>query len=739
MTNTQSPKTIQYRIHITVALLSACGILLEIILTRLLSALYYPQSVFVVLSLAILGIGLGAGIATVSERLRNVKYIVLYVSLASISSLVLTILSITTATHGDMFVVGLVMLVPYIFIGMSFATLFGDQSENSRTLYASDLLGAGIATIVIIPLLTVFNPVNSLLIVSCLFMLTAIIYRPMILSGLGIVLTIAVLLTNLSADWLAVDMATLGSEKPITQTLQNGSEIIETRWDSFARTDLVRPDEGSWRLYVDGAAASIIPPIKNNEHLIQDIGLFAFVTAQPQTVFTIGSGGGLDVWFARQVDATHIKAVEVNTQSVQFVVDYADYSDNLYNHPNVTVEVDEGRSVLRRSDTLYDMIFLSQVVTLTSERAGYAMTENSVFTLEAFNEYLDHLTPNGYLSIKLYDEITMSRALSLAISALKQDQVLNDIDALQHIIALLDPSTSPPTPLLMVKKSPFTEEEVLGIGRVSQRIGFATLFLPGIQADPPLDTVVAGTNTFAEVIDVSPADLSPPTDDRPFFYQFDRGLPDELESLTIALAVVISITVIFIILYFAIARVPKLPSYTVYFSVLGAGFMMVELALIQQTRLFVGHPTIAVALVIATLLIGSGLGSAFYRRLSPELKDLSWKPLLTIAIIVSIWQLIWQTVTPAFIGTNTITRIVVVIWMIFPLGFFMGIPFPMGLTVAGQYDKRLVTLAWGMNGLFSVVGSILAITIAISFGYSFVFGVASCFYILAMIVVYIMR
>jgi len=739
MTNNPSPKPKNHRPTLTIALLSASGILLEIALTRLLSALYYPQSVFVVLSLAVLGIGIGAGLATAVKRLRTVDYLSVYISLAGVSALVLAVVSIMTATSGDMLITGAVMLIPYMLIGLSFATLFSHESDNSRTLYAADLIGAGVATVLIIPLLNALGAINGLLLIAGLFMLTALVYRPMLLGWLGGLLAIVVFATNLSAGWLTVDMSTLGAQKPITQTLQNGGDILETRWDSFARTDLVQPAEGSQRIYVDGAAASIIPPADDNEHLIQDIGLFAFVTAQPQTVFTIGSGGGLDVWFAQEVGATDITAVEVNPQSVQLVEDTANYSGDIYNQPNVTVVVDEGRSILRGSDQLYDMIFLSQVVTLTSERAGYAMTENSVFTLEAFREYLSHLTPDGYLSIKLYDEITMSRALSLALSALKQEQDLDDVEALDHIIAMLDPSTSPPTPLLMVKQSPFSEEEIVGIGRVSQRIGFATLFLPGIQADPPLDAVVNGTNTFADVIDISPADLSPPTDSRPFFYQFDRGLPDELATLSIALAVVVTVLVILLIIYYTITRVPKLPANAVYFSALGAGFMLVEVALIQQTRLMIGHPTLAVSLVIAVLLIGGGLGSALYRQLVPQLTSLRPMPLVLIVMAVAVWQFVWSAVSAQVIGADQIVRIGAVIVMILPLGVLMGIPFPAGLTVAGQTDSRLVTLAWGMNGVFSVVGSVLAIVVAISVGFSAVFWVAVGFYLVALGMVIVLR
>ena len=349
-------------------------------------------------------------------------------------------------------------------------------------MYASDLVGAGVATLLVILLLNLLGAIHTLLFCAVLFSLSALIDRRSRLVVAIACISLVAFASNLAVQWLDVDMASLSSQKPITASLEDGT-ILETRWDSFARTDLVQPQQGSLRIYVDGAAASIIPPAEDNEHLIQDIGLFAFVTAQPKSVFTIGSGGGLDVWFGLTAGAEQITAVEVNAQTVALVNDYADYSGDVYGQPNVRVVVDEGRSVLRREAERYDLIFLSQVVTLTSERAGYAMTENAVFTVEAFQDYFRHLNADGYLGIKLYDEITMSRALLLAVDVLKREQGLSDVEALNHVIALLDPSTSPPTPLLLVKQSPFTEEQVLAIGRTAQRVGFATLFLPGIQAD----------------------------------------------------------------------------------------------------------------------------------------------------------------------------------------------------------------------------------------------------------------
>ena len=226
---------------------------------------------------------------------------------------------------------------------------------------------------------------------------------------------------NLGAGWLRVDMATLATEKPIAESLAPGGRVIRTEWDTFARTDLVDPaDGGPYQLYMDGAAGSVMPPAENNDFLMRDIGLFPFATAQPERVFAVGPGGGLDVWFGLQSGAQEIVAVEVNPASVSLVQDLGNYNGDLYEQPAVRVIIDEGRSVLRRQELTYDLISLSQVVTLAAERSGYALTENTIYTVEAFEDYLAHLRPNGQIAIKLYDEPTLTRALSTALAAFRQ-------------------------------------------------------------------------------------------------------------------------------------------------------------------------------------------------------------------------------------------------------------------------------------------------------------------------------
>lgn len=700
------------RHYLSLTAFSAGALALEITLTRLLATLYYPPLIFAVLSLAVLGIGIGAALATTTPSLR--PQIPLWMTLAGASALVLTPVILLLSTVDLLPVLIASLGVPYVFVGLALTGFFSTYGEESRLLYAYDLVGAGIGALLVIPLLNLLGAIDALLVIGTWMVASALLYSAprtaFAVTGVGVVL----LVSNLTANWLTVDMDDLAADKPIQAALANGGHILETRWDAFARTDLVVVPTQPHRLYVDGAAASIIPPAQNNDYLMEDIGLFAFVTAQPETVFSIGVGGGLDVWFAERIGAESITAVEVNPQSVALVRDYADYSGDLYDRPNVRVLVDEGRSVLIREDTDYDLIFLSQVVTLSAEMSGYALTENVVFTVEAFADYWDHLTDEGYLALKLYDEPTLSRSLSIIVELLG-DEGMTDREALHHTIALLDPSTEPPTPLLIVRRTPFTQQEAAVIGRAAQRVGFASLYLPQVQADPPLDGIEAGTSTYDEVIADADLDLSAPTDDQPFFYQFERGLPADLQPLLLSLG---AITVLGVVVLAVIYRGGDgvFWSAVLYFAVLGAGFMLVEVTLIQKTRLFIGHPTIAITTVLAGVLVSGGLGSAWYHR--REVDHLEWQPLALVAVIALIWLFVWQVASPALIGLPLIGRVAFVLLTIAPLGFVMGIPFAAGLERVGQINDHYLPLAWSINGVMTVAGSVLAITVAILAGYT---------------------
>ncbi len=722
-----------------IGLLSLAGLVLEIGLMRLFSVLFFPPTVFAILSLAILGIGLGAALVTWQARWRERDRLPLILGLAALSVLLITI--VATIPNVQFALFGLVVL-PYLFIGMTLTTLFSHAPQRSPQLYMADLVGAGLGALLAVPLLNLLGGLNAVLATAALLALAGVNLTSRRTASLALLaITLLLLVANLLFPWLTVDMSRLPAGKPIAESLSSaGSTVVDSRWDAFARTDLVDPgDGGPYRLYMDGAAGSVMPPDVDNEFLWQDIGFFPFATEQPQRVFLIGPGGGLDVWFALQGRAEEIVGVEVNPASVELVNAYTAYNGDLYGHDQVDIGIDDGRSLLRREQSQYDLIFLSQLVTLAAERNGYSLVENDSYTVEAFSEFWQHLTPDGQIGIKLYDEPTLTRALATAVAALR-GQGLTDQEGLQHIMALLDGNADPPIPLLIVSKSPFTRDDALSLGAVAQQVGFTPLFLPGVIAQPPLDSVADGTRPFAEVIASAENDLSPTTDDRPFFYQFERGIPQTLQPLLWGLVLILLMGAALVIIHQRHAAGSRWAfSAPLYFAGLGLGFIMVEIGVIQQTRLFLGHPTTAITLVLATLLISGGLGSGLAGRWMRGLNRFSLWPLLAVIVVLALWLLFWPLLQDQFVGAALSRRGLVVILTLLPLGLVLGMPFPQGLRAVAAWGQQQVALAWAVNGVMSVAGSVLAVTLAILSGFSTVLMAGGVAYGVAALAVLLLR
>jgi hypothetical protein len=740
-----SPLLTTHRHQFGLALLSGSGLFLEISLTRLFSTLFFAPYVFAILSVAVLGIGLGAALATARPTWRSPARLPLYLNLAGVSTLALLLTVVWTVSLDLRGGLLLLVLLPYLWVGLSLVSIFSANPSASASLYRADLWGAGGGAILAIPLLNGLGGLNSLLFAAALFGLAGLVIAPrqrwsVALSGLALIGLLANL--NPTTNWLKLDLAHSATAKPLTESLANGGRILHTRWDSFARTDLVDPSQGKpYELYLDGAAGSVMPPAGEVNLLRSDIGFFPFATGQPERVMVIGPGGGLDVLFALTAQAKNITAVEINPASVAIVEQMAVYHGNLYHQPGVRVIVGEGRSVLRREETQYDLIYLSQVVTLAAERSGYALTENTIYTVEAFADYLAHLQPGGQIAMKLYDELTLSRAMITAVTALQQTRGLSEAEALGHLAIFLDAKVSPPIPLLLIQEQPFSREDGLALAGVAAQVNFVPLFVPGVAGDPTLTALLAGETRLATLIAESAFDISATTDDRPFFYQFERGVPASLRPLLAGLGAMLLLGLIGLGLSQRRLAEP-VPRYApLYFAALGLGFISLELAFLQQTRLFLGHPTLAVTTVLAVLLIGGGLGSGWLAQSSPKLGDRSpsvvlsrgWPLPATIVGLVLLWLLGWPWLSDIFRAAPLPLRLLVVIGSLLPLALLMGVPFPLGLRRLTAYPatERHLALAWTVNGIMTVVGSVLAIAGAMLIGFSGVLLVGAGAYAVA--------
>ena len=720
------------------AVLSASALLLEVALTRLFSVLYFPPYVYFIISISILGIGLGAALPAVRPTLASEGRLPLYAIGAAAASLLLLLLA--TAAPAATIQIPLFALLALTFacFGLAIASIFSLYPAAGRILYMADLLGAGIGAMLAIPLLNQFGAVNAALIAVVGFSLAGVYFaigRHALSAVAALGLSAAAFAGNAAAELLPVNMASVTSQKPIVAALQAGGEILESRWDAFARTDLLDPGAGQpLRIYVDGGAASIMPSQTHVAELMRDIGFFPFATEQPERVFILGPGAGLDVFFARQGRAQAITAVEVNRAAVELVDELRAYNGAVYASPAVNVIVDDGRSALRRSDEKYDLIYLSQVVTLAAERGGYALSENAIYTVDAFTEYLARLAEGGQIALKLYDEVTLTRALSTALAALRL-QGLDDQRALTHLMAFVDEKSTPPVPLLLIGESAFDEDDSLVLGAIARDVGFAPLLLPHLLAQAPLDQVASGGQSFDAIIAASAADISAPTDDRPYFFQLERGIPASLSPLA---AIVALLILLLLILYFrccARSQPRAGRSLPLYFAALGVGFITLEIYAIHQTRLFLGHPTVAVTLTLVTFLVGGGLGSGL-SQLSVARLLRNRPPLITalVVLLVIVWSAVWPAASRELFAAEFALRAAAVVLSLLPLTLALGIPFPQALESAGKLGPRHIALAWSVNGVMTVVGSVVAVVLSITQGFSAVLWLGGGAYALATLV-----
>ena len=707
-----------------VALLSAGGLLLEIALTRLLSAVYLYTYVYAVLSLAILGIGLGAALAAWQPSLRAPARLPLYAGLAGGGAAGQAVL-VSLGGGFDLRPLLLSSLaLPYLFLGLALATLFGARSRESGALYAADLAGAGAGALLALPLLNALGGLDGVLTAALLLALpAALLGRRLSPSAVAApLLTAALLVGNLAGDWLQFDLAGSAIAKPVQLRLTAGAVLEESRWDAYARTDLVRdPISGARYLFIDGGAGSLIPDAAHQNLWQGDIGRLPFVLFRPESALVIGPGGGLDIALARAAGTPSITAVEINPHSVALVQELGPVIGPLYDAEGVTTHIDEGRSYLKRSRDGFDLIFLSQVIAQAAERSGYALSENDLYTVEAFEDYLAHLDPDGWIAVKLYDELTLTRALTTAITALGI-RGLSEAEAARHTAAFLDPTGRPPIPLLLIGNRPLTPGRAAELVTTAADLELVPLFVPEAVANPPLDGLLAGrTDVAAIVANAANAEgvaIDPTTDARPFFFQFESGLPRNLRAPLIGVGLSLLVTVLVLVVSQRALAHPGLRWSPLLFAALGAGFMLIEISLLRSVRLFLGHPTVTLSLVLGVLLVGGGLGSALAGRTRPGREPVVIAvAAVAVCLLLLLRALAWPPVATVVGGAGSAARALTAALGLLPLALVMGMPFPLGLRFVGRFGARPVALGWAVNGIFSVAGAMLATTLALTAGF----------------------
>jgi SAM-dependent methyltransferase len=493
---------------------------------------------------------------------------------------------------------------------------------------------------------------------------------------------------------------------------------------------------------------------------------------RPQGDFAIiGPGGGVDVLRAVGSGSKNVTAIEINPLIANTVMRerYADYAYHLYDIPEVHLHVADGRSWIRNSKEKYDVIQMTLVDTWASTAAGaFALSENNLYTVEAFQEYFDHLKPDGILAITRWEFKQPREALRVVSQAQEAMGKTGVEDMRAHFIVIsdgpLDEDGRPVT--VLAKKGPFTPAEV---ERVTDYLGsnskLHALYVPSSE-EPGLGDL-ARKNAFQELIALdggllgckSPRglfichyayDITPVTDNAPFFF-FTIKTSSVLKSIfagsghgmdwRINLGVVvlwmlllISLVAVlaFLVLPLAFRRGAPGPGTRplLYFVAVGLGYILVEIAFIQRFVLFLGHPTYALTVVVFLLLLSSGAGSLTSRRWLSDPRQVRW---VLAAITAGLAALVFllPRVLGAWIGIPFPAKLAVSALLLVPVGFAMGMPFPTGLRQLTERGQGGVEWAWAMNAGASVLGSAVAMAIAIHLGIAATLASGAAAYLVA--------
>jgi hypothetical protein len=475
----------------------------------------------------------------------------------------------------------------------------------------------------------------------------------------------------------------------------------------------------------------------------------------------IGPGGGVDVAMALQSDASSITAVELDPITVDLVSGrYAGFVGNLYQQPEVNVVVDEGRSFLRRAEEKYDIVQMTGVDTLAALNSGaYVLAENYLYTVEAYNEFMDHLTERGILSVAIFDAHYkidfprhVVRQVSLSVATLRDRGIT---EPYKHIavIASSRGELGFPYVLILTKMMPFTLSEIGMLAEFADELSFDIWHLPGrLPNNSPAYVATSDENELAEYFESSPWELTAPTDEAPFFFHFykwrtllsarqiDTGHTQATGQLILLLIMIFSLVFSVALIIFPLFKFRKVGletkwkwHYILYFAALGLGFIFIEISYIQRFILFLGYPTYALTVILFGVLTFSGIGSYISGRLSLAPRNLILIVLCLLTAVTLGYMFVLPPIFDYFLGASRSVRIAISLVLLFPLGLLLGVFFPTGIKIISSDDTRFIPWAWGINGCASVIGTVLSIIIAMSYGFATVTVLAVLIYIIGVI------
>jgi len=795
--------------YISVALVSATALGYEVLLMRLFTIIMWHHFAYMIIALALLGYGISGFVLTLAQR-RVLKYFrPVYIScvlLFSVSAVICFLAAQALPFNSEQILwdvrqigylagIFLLLTVPFLFAASVICLAFMQFGSQVSRIYAADLLGAGVGSLGIIVVLYVLYPQSTLIAISITGLATVLVAN-WELSATKTESRIFVTLTLLLIAGMIVTPVKLDMSpyKGLPQLLHiAGTSVVAQRTSPMGLLSVVKSDKVPLRhapglslaagreppsqlaVFTDGDNISVITRDTGKRedlaYLDEVTSAIAYHLNPVNQVLVIGAGGGTDVLQAKYHQAGHIDAVELNPLMVSLVnKTFGKFSGSLYEQHGIAVHIDDARGYLTENPRQYDLIQLSLLDAFNASASGlYALNESYLYTIEGMQLYLQRLQDQGYLAVTRWVKLPPRDTLKLfatAVTALHKSGVAGPG---QHLALIRSWQTS----TLLIKKTPFTPDELTSLQRFCRKRLFDIAYMPGIskaqvnrynKLDAPLfyqgaTALLSGQREA--FIENYKFNLNPASDDRPYFHHFLKlsALPEIFELrnkggmalfewgyiillATLVIALVASLLLVippwYVYRHVYRISVGKIRQSRVllYFFAIGLAFLFIEIAFIQKFILFLHHPIFSVATTLAAFLVFAGLGSFWSLRLAASHSEFSVAAGAVLGIVLVSFIYVFG-LSPLFaLAANlpNLLKIIITLVLVAPLAFCMGMPLPMAITSLAQKEGSLIPWAWAVNGCASVISAVLATLLAMYIGFNMVILLAVLLYIGAVLV-----
>ncbi len=784
-----------------VFLLTFATLMLEILETRLLSVMSWYHLAFFVISAGMFGMTGGAVFVyfrgqryTPATLASDLKWYTSAFAVSSVLSLAMQVTiapaMVASAAMAISFVeLAIIISIPFFFSGAAVSLALTRSPFSIGKVYAADLMGAALGCLGVLGLLELVDGPSAIILTGAISAAAAMMFgssakapgeeRSRIAGGL--LMRPGLIVVALAILGIANASTTHGIQpivvKDKAESRRGEGRYTYEKWNSFSRVVAFQSRggfPGLWGpsptlpkdldvqqiwLNIDGLAGTAMYPYKGGadeaQFLKWDVPNLVYrIRNTGARAAIIGVGGGRDILSAWIHGVRDVTGVELNPTFIRLLTRHPYFSEyaGLARLPGVHLHVDEARSWFARTSERFDTIEMSMIDTFAASGAGaFTLSENGLYTLEGWKTFMGRLTPTGMFTVSRWyapDNLNETgRAVSLATASLLE---LGVTEPRKHMFM----ASTGHIATIIVSRAPFTAEELRTLTDACNEAQYKILMSPEMLPNSDLLAGIVSVRSAGELqartsgLDL---DLTPPTDNRPFFFNMlpltkahhafkFLGRNGLLAGNIFATLVLVGILLITVTLVSVTILVPAARSVgevgrslivggTSYFSLIGLGFMLVEIALLQRMSVYLGHPVWSLSVVLFSLILTTGMGSWISDRLQAENKTAVMIWILSLFAYLSFMAFGMPGILERFDASRMVTRALVVFALITPSGLLMGFGFPIGMRLVEARDSRPTPWFWGVNGAAGVLASTLAIAISLSFGIRVTFLVGAACYL----------